>query len=49
MTYRYFRIITEEKKVPPSAGKQVEFQKFNDEVKVEASESIEQPAGGGQV
>ena len=46
LTYRYIRILTEDKKAPPSSGKQVEFQQFNDEEKVEANKSIEKPADG---
>ena len=46
LTIRYFRILAEDRKAPPSSGKQVEFQHFNDEEKVEANKSVEQPADG---
>ncbi|MFM7850535.1 MAG: hypothetical protein ACKO96_01145 [Flammeovirgaceae bacterium] len=44
LTFRYFRILAEDRKAPPSSSKQVEFQQFNDEEKVQENKSVEQPA-----
>ena len=42
LTYRYLKIITEDKKAEPSSGNQVEFQHFNDEDKIKPNDVMDQ-------